>query len=117
MPISDAGYPLRVSGDGLLDGVEALTGVDIGPCPLSGMLVRIYLPLDGTSLTCNVAECATLGGSYVDIEEGPWSFPVGATTYIRRVFWTERFIKWEVTECTGSYGNATVGLVHGAEPN
>lgn len=117
MPISDASYMLRLATEGLLDGVEAPAGVDIGPAPLSGMLVRIHLPLDGTSLTCNVAECATLGGSYVDIEEGPWSFPVGATTYIKRIFWTKRFIKFEATECTGSYGNATVGLVHGAEPD
>ena len=115
MPISDAGYMLRTASDGLLDGVEAPAGVDIGPCPLSGMLVRIYLPLAGTGLVCNVAECATLGGSYVDIEEGPWTL-TGAGTHIKRIFWTKRFIKFEATVCTTSYGNATVGIVHGAEP-
>ena len=118
MPISDAGIMLRTASDGLLDGVEALTGVFVGACPLAGMLLRIYLPLDATTFTANIAECATSGGSYVDIESGgPWTITVGVKTYLKRIFWTEKYIRWEVTAATGSFGDATVGLVHGAEPN
>jgi hypothetical protein len=108
---------LRTASDGLLDGTEALTGVHVGPCPLAGMLLRIYLPLDATTFTANVAECDTSGGSYTDIEEGPWTITVGVKTYIKRIFWTKKYIRWEVTAATGSFGNATVGLVHGGEPN
>jgi hypothetical protein len=117
MPISDASYMLRTASDGLLDGTEALTGVDIGPGPAHGMLARIYLPLDATTVTMNIAECATLGGSYVDLDNGPWTFTVGVKTYMRRIYWTKRYLRFEVTACTGSFGYATVGIAQGAEPN
>lgn len=117
MPISDAQYMLRTASDGVLDGTEDLAGVNVGPAPHDGMLLRIYCPLGGTTFTAKLQQSSDngVGDAYADVENQVWTI-TAAGTHLKRVWWDEGWIQWQVTACTGDFGLVTVGLVQGGYP-
>lgn len=116
MPIQDSLARLRTVSDGLLDGVETLTAIDIGPSPAEGALLAIYMPLDATTFTAKLEDSPD-NSNWTDVPQAVWTETVGAQTLYKRIFWTQRYLRWQVTAATGSFGNVVVSIERGQIPN
>ena len=115
MPIGDSELSLRDLA--ALAAVETGAGVDVGPAPLgSEMMARINFATLETSVTLKLSECATSDGTYADIEEGPWTF-TAAGTYLRRIYWGEKYLLAEVTAMTGTVNSLGVTIISGGKPS
>lgn len=119
MPVSDNDYMLR---DGTVDLVvasspETGTGVFVGPGPLNGMKVRMYVPeYGGTTPTLDVVinECDTIGGSYDLVGTFP-QITEASGYYEIHIHWTKKYLQYVAT-LTGTladYGAVTIGLTPG----
>jgi hypothetical protein len=116
MPVTDGDFLLR-DGSTLLNSAEGTgDGVLVGPCPLNGMLLMMNLPVDGTQLICQIEESDDDSSYTLVADPGQMTIAVGVKTYLPRIFWTKRYLRLNVTTCTGSFGYAIFGLVQGGEP-
>ena len=114
MPATDAEFMLY-DGSVALAGTGALDGVKVGPCPLNGMLIMVHRPLDGTGLTIKFQDSPD-DDTYTDITEPPSTvFDDDGTTFLR-AFWTELYLRANVTANSDDFGAVQIGLVEGGEP-
>lgn len=110
---------LRDGSTALSASEQADTGVRVGPGPIQGMNVQLYIPsYAGTTPTCDVKiqQASTSGGSFTDVPGGVFA-QVGEAkgTYQIHIHWTQPYLRSYIT-LTGSganYGNVQIGLTPG----
>jgi hypothetical protein len=114
MPVQDGDFMLY-DGSAALTGTGAGDGVLVGPCPLDGMLISVYRPSDGTSITIKFQESAD-DSSWTDLTTPPSTVFTDNGTDHLRAHWTEDYLRYNVTANSDDFGAVEIGLVQGGEP-
>ncbi|HUW15102.1 MAG TPA: hypothetical protein VM537_35615 [Anaerolineae bacterium] len=115
MSITDAEYMLR-DGSTALSATETGDGVKVGPCPLRGMLIRIYRPSAGTTFTVKFSESDD-DVTYTDMAQpASTAYTTAGVSHVR-AFWTKQYVRHQVTACTLSFGAVEIGFVQGGKPS